>query len=100
MRTIVCEIRESFGEKVDKTVLHEFNTDAELNVGDILNFYDIRLIMEVTKIFEQCYKYVDLKTGELSNELISSMQREIYTIIIKKENIYGTSNQQRIIDIP
>ena len=70
-----------------------FRIDGEIAVGDVLKSKTYSTNMVVTDILDTDYKYYNNQTGDLSNEITSTMCYLIKTIVIRTEEedvIYAT----------
>lgn len=87
MKTIIVVYTDT--KVVDKAKLgqlkkYSFNTDSDVEVGDMLdsNTYDTK--MQVVKVLGFSCRYYNAATGELSDEYTSTRQWEIRTLVIRE----------------
>lgn len=69
-----------------------FNIKDDIKLNDMIKSNNYSSAMQVVSILPKTYIYYNDATGELSNELNSTLQREIRTIEIREDNdkvIYG-----------
>lgn len=57
-----------------------FSTDSEVKKGDLLKSQSYTTNMMVVDVVEKEFKYYSAVTGEMSNELNSTTQREIKSL--------------------
>lgn len=72
---------------------YAFNTTSEISIGDMLSSREYSSNMQVTNILDKSYKYYNSATGELSDVLTSTAQREIAFLEIRNDEsdvIYAT----------
>lgn len=67
---------------VKKKKKYSFNTDADLKVGDILYVPNYGKNVFVSMIADKAFKYYNISTGELTNEINSSNIFPIRTLSI------------------
>lgn len=62
---------------------YSFNTEADVQIGEMLetSAYDTKL--QVVKILDKSFKYYNAVTGEMSDEFNNSLQWEIQTLDIQ-----------------
>lgn len=59
-----------------------FSTDSEVEKGDLLKSQSYATNMLVVEVINKDFKYYNASTGEMSNELTSTTQREIKSLRI------------------
>jgi hypothetical protein len=64
---------------------YAFNTDSDLEVGEIISSQEYTTPMMVVKVLDESYQYFNFATGELTNEFNSTSQWEIRTLIIRED---------------
>ena len=72
---------------------YSFNTEADLEVGDIIKSPQYNTNMMVVKILPRVYKYYNRSTGKLSNTFNSTNQWEIRPLVLREEDemtVYGS----------
>lgn len=79
-------------DQIVKSKKYCFNTDSDLKVGDMIksNTYDSSLL--VVRVLDKNFKYYNSSNGELSDEISSTLQNEIKTLVIREEEsnvVYG-----------
>lgn len=72
---------------------YSFNTTADVKVGDTFESGSYTTNMMVVAILDECYKYYNRVTGELSNKHNSTEQWTIRDLVLSEEKdentIYG-----------
>lgn len=70
MKTIlVVYTAEKLTKKEHQTLKrYSFNTSCNIKVGDLLESEHYSTPMQVVEVLSKTYKYVNIKTGELSNK--------------------------------
>lgn len=72
---------------------YSFNTEADIKVGDLLESDKYSTPMLVTDILDKAYKYVNVQTGDLSDEPTSTKCYPIRTMVISaskdKNTVYA-----------
>ena len=63
-----------------------FRTDSDINKGDILKSPIYSSNMIVTDVINHDFKYFNAKSGELSNDITSTMCYPIKTLKLGEEN--------------
>lgn len=64
---------------------YAFNTDSDLEVGEMISSQEYTTPMMVVKVLDESYKYFNYATGELTNKFNSTSQWEIRTLIIRED---------------
>lgn len=69
---------------------YAYNTESEVATGDVLVSpnYDNKVI--VVDVLDECYKYINLETGELSNKMTSLNQSLIKTLKVVADKTDST----------
>ena len=91
MKTIFV-IFSSVNSVMENSKKYCFNTESEVNIGDIISSTEYTSKMIVTNILDKKFSYYNEITGELSNILMSTRQGEIKTLEIRNNDplkIYG-----------
>ena len=65
-----------------KAKKYSFNTDSNVEVGDMIKSSAYDTNMQIVKVLDKSYKYFNHFSGELSDEFNSTSQWEIRTIQI------------------
>lgn len=68
--------------EIGKKKKYAFNTDSEVEVGDLIKSEAYDTNMQIVKILGKTHKYFNASTGELSDEYNSTLQWEIRKMII------------------
>lgn len=97
MKTIlVVFTKERLGKDSDTSKMkkYAYNTEADLKEGDLIISNSYNSFLQVTNVLETLYTYYNSVTGEMSNEITSSNQWKIKTLILNQENnpnfVYGS----------
>lgn len=69
---------------------YAYNTDSEVATGDVLVSPEYDNKMTVIDVLEDCYKYVNPDTGELSNKMTSLNQNLIRTLKVAADKVDQT----------
>ena len=69
---------------------YAYNTDSKVAIGDVLVSPEYDNKMTVIDILENCYKYVNPDTGELSNKMTSLSQNLIRTLKVAADKVDQT----------
>jgi len=72
---------------------YSFNSASSISEGDIIESREYNTPMMVVKVLAEAFNYYNKATGELTNTLTSTEQREIKTLEIRDDDddiIYGT----------
>lgn len=69
---------------------YAYNTDSKVATGDILVSPEYGNKMTVIDVLEDCYKYVNPDTGELSNKMTSLSQNLIRTLKVVADKTDST----------
>lgn len=77
-------------KELTQSKYYSFNTEADVKAGDFIksSAYTTRLL--VVKVLEEKFMYYNFSTGDLSNTLNSTSQREIKTLVIKEADAENT----------
>lgn len=73
-------------KEVRSIKLYAFNTNSEIEVGDVLESSSYTTKMVVAKVLDEKFKYYNNVTGDLSNNYTSTSMREIVELEIKDDN--------------
>ena len=60
-----------------------FNTESDVSEGDMLSSKAYQTPLQVVTVLDKDYKYYNETTGDLSNEITSTAQREIKDLVIQ-----------------
>jgi hypothetical protein len=71
-------------QELSRTKKYSFNTESNLNVGDLLDSPTYDTKMQVVKILTKSHKYFNSATGKLSNAYSSTSQWEVRTMVIRE----------------
>ena len=88
MKTIIVvysdKLKLTKGE-IGKMKKYAFNTDNDVEVGDVLDSqaYGTRLV--VVKVLSKAHKYYNASTGDLNNTYKSTAQWEIKKLVIRQD---------------
>ena len=69
---------------------YSFNTDSEVKEGDVLKSDSYKDNMLITTVLDKSFNYYNSSTGELRDDINSSMCNKIVELVIidkKKENV-------------
>lgn len=69
---------------------YAYNADSEVATGDVLVSPEYDNKMTVIDVLEDCYKYVNPDTGELSNKMTSLNQNLIRTLKVAADKVDQT----------
>jgi hypothetical protein len=78
---------------VNKYKRYVFNTDSDVQVGDMITSKEYTTKLQVVEVLDKSYKYYNQATGELSNEFNSTQQWLTKSLVIREDNqdvVYGT----------
>lgn len=64
---------------------YSFNTESNLEVGDLLDSPDYSTRMQVVMVLNKKFKYYNSQTGKMSNTFDSTSQWEIRPLIIRED---------------
>lgn len=64
---------------------YSFNTNSEVQVGDMLKSQSYNTNMQVIKVLPKAYVYYNASTGKLSNTYNSTQQKEIATLELRDD---------------
>ena len=97
MRTIIVVYSNSDVDVKSTTLKkYSFNTTSKVKVGKMYkaSAYDTNIV--VVKILDDCYKYFNYSTGELTNEFNSTRLGEIKTLkIVDNDDVITASKVKK-----
>lgn len=64
---------------------YSFNTDSEVEVGDLIESPAYDSLMQVVSVLDEAFEYVNIQTGELSSKFNSTSQYKIRQLVIQTE---------------
>lgn len=70
--------------QIDEMKHYAFNTENEVEVGDVIVLEAYDVVMHVVKILEDLFKYYNITTGELTKNFNSTSLREIKPLLLEK----------------
>lgn len=89
MKTIIViytENKVTNSDTMKKYKHYAFNTKSELKIGDLIKYSNsAKEKIQVVRILEECFRFYNDRTGELSNTYISTAQHEIKELVIRED---------------
>ena len=85
MKTVFVAFYKKTTESFDSEK-YVFNVDGDVNVGDVLyaNYYNNKF--KVVDVLDDCFKYTNKSTGDLKQEITSTKDTKIKTIVVNDDH--------------
>lgn len=79
-------------EQTSRMKKYCFNTADNVAVGDMIKSSAYDTAFQVVRVLDKAYKYFNSSTGDLSDDITSTLQSEIKQIVIREDDnsvVYG-----------